>query len=66
MGRRRPGQGALVSLNHDTNIDYGPIVEAVIDVGAYVEAGWGEWWRRQSPLFPSSKEHIAQLLERKR
>jgi ankyrin repeat protein len=52
------------ALNHDPNVDYSPIVEAVIDAGAYAEPGWGAWWRRQNPLFPSSKERIAQLLER--
>jgi hypothetical protein len=52
------------ALNHDPTVDYGPIVEAVSDAGAHIEQGWGAWWRQQNPLFSSSKERIAQLLER--
>jgi ankyrin repeat protein len=52
------------ALNHDPNVDYAPIVEAVIGAGANVSEDWADWWRQQSPLSPASKDRIARLLVR--
>jgi hypothetical protein len=51
------------AINHDPNVDYAPIVEALIRAGSIVEPGTLDWWRRQTPLFPSSKPHIEALLQ---
>jgi ankyrin repeat protein len=50
------------ALNHDPNVDYAPIVEAIIDAGAEVGEDWADWWRQQNPLFPASKDRIGRLL----
>jgi hypothetical protein len=54
------------ALNHDPNIDYTPIVEAVIEAGAHIDGDWPEWWSHITPLFPASKEPIGELLRRGR
>jgi ankyrin repeat protein len=50
------------AINHDPNIDYASIVEAVIDAGAKVEPGYLSWWREQKPLLPAAKPRIEELL----
>jgi len=50
------------ALHSDPNVDYAPIVEAVIGAGARVEPEFLTWWMAQTPLFPSSKNRIAELL----
>jgi len=52
-------------LNYDPNVDYTPVVEAVINAGAHVEPEFVTWWAEKIPLFPSSKERIAELLRRR-
>jgi ankyrin repeat protein len=52
------------ALNYDPNVDYAPIVEAVLEAGAHVESEVGTWWAENTPLFPSSKERIAESLRR--
>ena len=47
----------------DPNVDYAPIVEALIRAGAIVEPGTLDWWRRQTPLLPSSILHIEAILQ---
>ena len=43
------------AIKHDPNVDYTPIVEALIRAGAIVELGTQDWWRRQTPCFPRRK-----------
>jgi len=52
------------AMNYDPNIDYTPIVEAVVAGGAHVDPDFIKWWTQVTPLFPSSKEPILELLGR--
>lgn len=59
------GNTLWAAHNYDPNVDYAPIVEAVVDAGAQVDSEFLTWWIARTPLFPSSKERIAKLLQRK-
>jgi hypothetical protein len=52
------------AVHHDPNVDYTPIVAALIDAGAAVDPRYLEWWRPQDVLTPSSKPRIEALLRR--
>jgi ankyrin repeat protein len=53
------------AVHHDPNVDYTPIVAALIDAGAAVDPRYLEWWRTQDVLTPSSKPRIEALLRRR-
>ena len=52
------------TINCDPHIDYTPIIDALLAAGAEMESGTLGWWRRQTPLFASSKNRIEQVLQR--
>jgi len=57
------GSVLWAAINHDPNVDYAPIVEALIDAGARVEPGSADWWARQDVLFPASKQRVEDCLK---
>jgi len=57
------GSVLWAAVNHDPNVDYAPIVEALIDAGAKVEPGSAAWWARQDVLCPASKQRIEDCLK---
>ncbi len=54
------------AMNWDPNVDYVPVVEALLKHGAEVRPGFPEWWAQQETLIPSAKDRIAELLNRHR
>jgi ankyrin repeat protein len=51
------------AVHHDRHVDYEPVIEALIAAGTPIEPGSAAWWRRQTVLFPASKEAVAHWLE---
>jgi ankyrin repeat protein len=51
------------AINGGPDVDYTPVVEALLRAGAKVATGHLDWWSEQNPAFPGSKERIQQLLQ---
>jgi len=60
------GNVLWAAVHHDPNVDYVPIVEAVLKAGAKVDPMFLIGWPRQNPLDPSAKAPIEELLRRQR
>jgi ankyrin repeat protein len=58
------GNVLWAAVNHDPSVDYVPIVEAVLNAGAKVQAEFLIGWPRQNVLVPSAKPRIEELLRR--
>ena len=60
------GNVLWAAVHYDPNVDYTPIVAALIEAGAAVDPRHLEWWRTQEVLTPLSKPRIEALLALRR
>jgi hypothetical protein len=58
------GQALWSAIKGDPGIDYGPVIETLIDAGAKIEYGFLAWLEQQEDGSSSVKAHIAEVPRR--